>query len=161
MKYYNYLKLRRKIYIPSFSGKNMGLEEETKRWEGLKEKAIASWNGVDYVKACNNLGLEPEFTDLYESGLAERINLRKKISSFKKTKQRQNYLNFYEEGAALTRFSSTVATEEKMRLLQKYFLRFSDSGKQPIAEYNNFQIGRVYQKMIVQAEKELGIANRQ
>jgi hypothetical protein len=140
----------------------MGLEEQTKRWESLKEKAIASWNGLDYVTACENLGLDPEFSDLYESGLAERIDFRTKISSFEKIKvykKRQNYIDFYAEGVALVRHYSVTATEEKRKLLQKYFLRFSDSGKQPVADYEDFEIGRIFSRMISQTEKELRIVD--
>jgi hypothetical protein len=138
----------------------MGLEEETTRWQERKKKAVNSWNALDYMEACNNLGEEPEFPDLYNSGCAEKSLLLKRTESFesqKISKKTENYFNFYAEGAQLGRTSWEFGAGTKRNLLQKYFLRFSDSGRQSVSDYDDAQVGKIFGRMIAQAEKELGI----
>jgi hypothetical protein len=138
----------------------MGLEEETARWQNKKMKAVYSWNALDYMEACNNLGEEPEFLDLYDSGCAEKSFLLRRAESFESQKvnrKKENYLNFYSQGAQLGRTSLEYGTKEKRSLLQKHFIRFSNSGRQSISDYDDAQVGKIFDRMIAQAEKELGI----
>jgi|WetSurMetagenome_2_1015567.scaffolds.fasta_scaffold1065847_1 hypothetical protein len=138
----------------------MGLERETERWQGIRDRAISNWNALDYMQACNNLGEEPEFPDLYNSGCAEKSLLLKRAESFESQKinrKKDTYLNFYAEGSQLGRTSLEFGANEKRNLLQKYFIRFSDSGRQSISDYDDAQVGKIFSKIITQAEKELGI----
>jgi hypothetical protein len=141
----------------------MGLEEETKRWQEKKMGAIHRWNALDYMEACNNLGEEPEFSDLYNSGCAEKSLFLKRAECFESQKvnrKKENYLNFYAKGAQLGRTSLEYGAKEKKGLLQKYFIRFSDSGRQNISDYDDAQVGKIFGRMILQAEKELGISRQ-
>jgi hypothetical protein len=141
----------------------MGLEEETTRLQEIKKRAISNWNALDYMEACVNLGEDPEFPELYDFGCAEKSLLLKraeKLEFQKVDKKKGNYLNFYAEGAQLGRTSWDFGVLNKRRLLQKYFIRFSDSGRQSISDYDDIQIGKIFSRMISQAEKELGISRQ-
>lgn len=46
-------------------------EQEIARFEEMKARAVAGQDGCAYVEACDGLGIEPEFADLYGRGLAE------------------------------------------------------------------------------------------
>jgi len=132
----------------------MGLDEgilNTSRWETIRNKAIANWDGRQYCEACDVLGLEPEFDDLYSLGIAEKHSIifpaKEKISD--------KYSNFYREGIVLNENDFRADIDEKKRLLLKFFpRRFGDEGKQPIADMEEAKAGRLFNHMIDYSKKK-------
>ncbi|MEK6913711.1 MAG: hypothetical protein AABW47_03515 [Nanoarchaeota archaeon] len=139
------------------------LNREITALEQLKAEAISSWNGFDYAHACDSLGLEPEFRDLYEQGLAERLHLERQnqeASLMELTSNNNarlhtlNYSGFYKEGTVLKEKDFRADVDEKKRLLMKYFpKRFGNDGKQPIADMEDAKVGYLFQKLIGECKK--------
>ena len=81
-----------KIYLKRQDRKITALEQ-------LKTEAIRNWDGLNYVRACNSLGLDPEFNDLYEQGLAEEAYSRRLTSKI--NPHLSKYTLFYQQGIVL------------------------------------------------------------
>ena len=127
----------------------MKLERELKIWECVKAKAVANWNGLKYKEACDILGLEPEFIDLYEQGSAEVISLKNN------SRHGDKYSEFYEKAIKLNDRDLRRDIDEKKRLLQKYFpRRFENNGKQPIADMEDAKVGRLFAYLVAYAKKK-------
>jgi len=132
----------------------MNLETETKKWEGIRAEAIRNWDGLDYSKACDFLGLTPEFHDLYEAGCAERISLKERVSFFENQNTSNRYLDFYSEGMSLMNTSFESKANEKRKLLQKYFPKFNKSGNEPIDNLDDQDVGAIFSRLIHYAKKK-------
>jgi hypothetical protein len=136
----------------------MSLEKETMKWEGIRASAISNWNGLDYARACDFLGLTPEFPDLYEAGCAERMSLRNYVSFFEEQnvqKTSNKYIDFYKEGVSLSKTSFGSKPCEKRRLLQKYFPKFGKLGREPIDKLEDEDVGAIFNRIILYAEKKV------
>jgi hypothetical protein len=133
----------------------MSLDQEVinlRMWESLKKRAISSWDGFNYKKACDVLCLTPEFEDLYEQGAAEESYL--KSLKIEKKDNFTKYSGFYNAGIILNEKDLRLDIDEKKRLLLKYFPgRFGNRGKEPIADMEDAKAGRLFQHMIDYAKK--------
>lgn len=113
--------------------------------------AHASQNPLKYANFCEELGIEPEDTALYERGLAERKFLEH--SQYKKERANSDfkYEEFYKTGQYLnSSFSKDV--NEKRNLLQKFF---KGKRKRNLEEINNLKLGALFSNILEYSKNRL------
>jgi hypothetical protein len=134
-------------------------------------EAVARHDTLRYLQLCEELGKEPEFPHMIESGLAEVImqerwlqeleeendrrstNIQSKVN-ISEIGNQQRYQKFYQEGSILNTRDYQKDSEQKKELLTKYFPKFRRNGKQPIGDMGATKVGYLFQKMLAQAEKK-------
>ena len=136
------------------------LEEIEKR----KNNALMFRNPVEYFKACNELGIEPEIKDLYELGQVEigfkLSNLEKSVKQKIKIKRKRStpdntYKKFYQDSSRLS-LNIGETLDKKRELLIKYFpRRFGDEGRTPVYNMNCFSIGKLFIKIIEYSKERI------
>ncbi|RMD67573.1 hypothetical protein D6817_01195 [Candidatus Pacearchaeota archaeon] len=121
--------------------------------ERARHEALKRADCLEYFLACNALGVEPEWRDLYEQGrvLAQVREAR----ADSKTARAELYANFAREAEQLG-ISLTLdkQTHEKVRLLEKYFpKRFGVRGVQPLNALESCAIGKIFLNLLNYAQK--------
>ena len=95
-----------------------------KRNEKLEDKrleAFHSRNALKYMTLCNELGVKPEDTDLYEQGHTEWIIQKEKKSDLEEKLKMTNELNFINESEYINNQDWSADTDIKKELMEKYF----------------------------------------
>lgn len=111
-------------------------------------EALQRQDALNYCTLCEQLGIPPEDSELYNRGNLE-IQLQQKEES--------DLLNFIEEMQVIRPFLGEArrypinifkGTEEKRALLIKYFPKFGPNGKQNIENYSQAKIGELFNKVV-------------
>jgi len=120
--------------------------------EEQRKEALFNGNAIQYYEFCEELGVEPEFRELYEQGLAEKIlnnSKNKRLIDIGFSK----YENFYRETRNLNIRDFGADIEIKRELLKKYFLKFRKDGRQPINKMEDLQVGCLFKKITEYCKK--------
>ena len=120
--------------------------------EEQRKEALFNGNAIQYYEFCEELGVEPEFRELYEQGLAEKIlnnSKNKRLIDIGFSK----YENFYRETRNLNIRDFGADIEIKRELLKKYFLKFRKDGRQPIDKMEDLQVGCLFKKITEYCKK--------
>jgi hypothetical protein len=134
----------------------MGLEGKATNfgmWEALKKRAISEWNGQEYKKACDVLGIEPEFNDLYQRGAADEQHHHEQKE---RSKRITPYSNFYRKASVLHDYDTD---SQKNILIACFPKRFGEKGVQPIANWEDSHIQYLFKKIVKYSEKIIGKHN--
>ena len=141
-------------------------EEFIQGLESQKKEALASSDAKKYFNSVLELGEEPESLDLFERGelevkkgeleikIEENISLQKEADSFDDRQiSTENNRIFYSKAKSIDTNFKPELTEDKRKLLQDNYHKFSAEGKQDITNYNHGKITKVFDIMVNYAEK--------
>ena len=128
--------------------------------EDLEEKRLDAFygrNALKYMTLCNELGLEPEDTDLYNQGHAEWIIKKEKKSDLEEKLKMTNELNFINESEYINNQDWSADTDIKKELMEKYFPeKFGPEEVQDleievrkgIKKYGPGEIGKIFNSLV-------------
>ena len=115
--------------------------------------ALGSGNNRRYAELCNELGIEPEDSDLYESGMQEIRAGRERLAGTTANVPRYD-LFVTDSGTRGIYPTRHGQTEAKIGLLREYFPeRFGDRDVQPLNGQTPWGIDRTFRNIYVYAEK--------
>jgi tRNA U34 5-carboxymethylaminomethyl modifying enzyme MnmG/GidA len=131
-----------------------------KRNEKLEDKrleAFHSRNALKYMTLCNELGVKPEDTDLYEQGHTEWIIQKEKKSDLEEKLKVTNELNFINESEYINHQDWSVDTDIKKELMEQYFPERFGPGevqdlemeiRKDIKKYRPGEIGKIFNSLV-------------
>ena len=129
-------------------------ELDITRLEEQRRYAFEGRDGLRYRRLCDLLGVEPECTDLYDSGADIRYISKRNTQSSNLNSNRSLFVSDVEErGVNVADFSADNTA--KSELLIKYFPKFREDGKQPISGYTPAEVGKIFKRVLDSAHRQI------
>jgi len=123
-----------------------------------RKDALTGSDAISYFDLCEELGIEPENQELYDSGRAEKIsNLEEKTSVGKQVSTGPDYSGFLREARSFGVRTGDLSADSRFKRtsLEKYFPgKFGEDARQNLKNYSPAQIGVIYKRVLTTAKKK-------
>lgn len=123
-----------------------------------RKAALTGSDAISYFDLCEELGIEPEDRELYDSGRAERLSdLEEETNVGKQVSSGPDYPGFLREARSFGVKAGDLSADSRFKRssLEKYFPgNFGEDARQNLENYSPAQIGVIYKRVLMTAKKK-------
>ena len=122
-----------------------------------RRDALTGSDAIGYFDLCEELGVEPEDSELYNLGRAERLSGLEGIEFSEKISKEPDYQGFVKAAQNFGVRAGDLSADSnfKRKSLREYFPgNFGEDAKQDLRDYSPAQIGTIFKRVLATAKKK-------